>query len=62
MAKIDTELYQELQQQKKEEYERTTGEKLEKDPVISNTEYKSSMKNLIFLDLELDGVIKQEPI
>lgn len=40
MAKTDTELYQELQQQKKEEYERTTGEKLEKDPVISNTEYK----------------------
>ena len=42
MAKTDTELYQELQQQKKEEYERTTGEKLEKDPVISNTEYKTN--------------------
>lgn len=40
MAKTDTELYQELQKQKKEDYERTHSEELKKDPVISNTEYK----------------------
>ena len=57
MAKTDTELYKELQRQKKEEYKSSTGEELKKDPVISNNEYKQWLKN--YSDKEkVDKVLK----
>ena len=57
MAKTDSELYQELQNKKIEEYKAMYGKEPEQIPVISNTEYKQWLKN--YYDKEkVDKVLK----
>jgi len=50
MAKEDAELYHQLQEIKKKEYEESTGETLEKLPIPSNAEYKRWLETNSELD------------
>jgi hypothetical protein len=57
MAKTDTKLYQQLQDQKVEEYRTMYGTDPEREPIISSAEYKQWLKNSSNRE-EADKVLK----